>query len=139
MKDITNELKERLQDVERQCNLLQKNLERLTATENSLRTLLAIEEERWGEQQPLFLGIQSPRPEKGRTPLSRFLLTTLKEKPKPVIILSQEAQDAGLLKDSKYPNRAIHFALVGMKRGRLVEKINGLWKLKEQSGEGIQS
>jgi len=130
MKDITNELKERLQDVERQRNLLQKNLERLTATEDSLRTLLAIEEERWAEQQPLFAGTQSPKPERGRTPLSRFFLTTLKEKPKSAVVLSKEARDAGLLKDSKYPVRATHFALVGMKQGGLVEKRNGVWRLK---------
>lgn len=53
-------------------------------------------------------------------------------------ILKQEIQDAGLLKDSKYPGRAVHFALVGMKLGKLVEKINGVWKLKEQSGEGME-
>ena len=82
-------------------------------------------------------GIKVPRPEKGRTPLSRFLLTSLKDKPKSVTMLKQEVLDAGLLKDSKYPSRAVHFALVGMKRGNLVEKTNGIWKLNEQSGEGI--
>ena len=130
MKDITNELRERLRDVENQRARLQKNLERFTAVENSLKTLLGLEEERWGTQEPLLLGIKAPRPEKGKTPLSRFLLTTLKENPKSVIALTQEAQNAGLLKESKYPRRAIHFALVGMSRGGLVEKSNKVWKLK---------
>lgn len=139
MKDIRQELVERLKDIQTRHNSLQSELNRLAETEKSLKMLIRIEEERWGEQEPLFTGMRVPRAEEGRTPLSRFLLASLREKPKPVAVLKEEALNAGLLKESKYPNRAVHFALVGMKTGNRVEKSNGVWKLKKQSSEDTHS
>lgn len=127
MKDITRDLKERLMEAEAQHMRIQSELNTVTQLVNSLKALIDAEERRW-EQQPLFAGI--PNITKGRTPLSRFLISNLIQGPKSVDSLKQEAEGSGLLKDSKYPGRAIHFALVGMKRGGLVEKSNGLWHLK---------
>lgn len=62
--------------------------------------------------------------------LGKFLLATLRERPKNLDTLKREAQIAGLQFGSKHPGRVIHYALVGMAQNRLVERINGLWMLK---------
>lgn len=135
MKNITEELRERLEEVQRQQTILQRELDNLANLENGLKSLLEREENRWGGQIPMFAGQQTPTPKMGRTPLSKFLLDSLKRERKSVALLKDEVLATGLLKDSKYPKRAVHFALVGMKRGGLVEKIGAFWQLKETSGE----
>jgi serine phosphatase RsbU (regulator of sigma subunit) len=133
MKNITQELQERLDEVKRQKVILQKELENLVTTEAGLKSLLEHEQRRWG-QMTMLPNQQMHVPKTGSTPLSKFLLDSLKRGNKSVHLLKDEALALGLLKNSKYPNRSVHFALVALKRGGLVEKTGEFWHLKETSG-----
>lgn len=133
MKNITQELEERLQEVQRQRVILQRELEHLVANEAGLKSLLELEQRRWG-QITMLPNQQMHVPKTGSTPLSKFLLDSLKRGNKSVHLLKDEALALGLLKNSNYPNRSVHFALVALKRGGLVDKTGEFWHLKENSG-----
>lgn len=78
---------------------------------------------------------ESP-PSHGRNPLGRFLLEALQERGKSLQELKREAQGKGLTFPGKHPGRVLHYALVGMSQNRLVEKVNGMWRLKKFMGDG---
>lgn len=66
-------------------------------------------------------------------PLSRFLLEALAERGKSLEKLKREAKAKGFTFPGKHPGRVLHYALVGMAQNRLVEKSNGIWRLKKRS------
>jgi hypothetical protein len=72
------------------------------------------------------------RPQGQSNALGRFLLESLKEGGKTLGTLKAEATKAGFVYPGKQLGRVIHFALVGMAQNRLVEKVNGIWKVRDQ-------
>jgi len=129
MKDLRKEIKERLREIEERRLALQIQLDLLVTKEASLKTLLQDEDERWNDQLTLD-GMENINTSAGgRTPLARFILSNLKCGEKTTEQLSIELQKANIPLKSKFPKRALHFALVGMSNAGLVEKANGAWRL----------
>lgn len=133
MRDIRQDLRERLAEVEAQCAHHQRQVEALVEQERTLRALLNAEEARWPVQQPLIPGYETSKAsvtKNGHSPLGRFLIERLATGGKTLPMLKSEAEHAGILLTSKHPGRALHFSLVGMARNGYVEKVNGVWQLK---------
>jgi len=133
LRNISRELRDRLEEIGEQRSLLQRQLDTLTTHENSLKILLQAEEARWGLQKPLIPELVTTSADqrfKGRTPLARFLLGSLAKGAKSIETLKTEAKQANILTDKKMPGRTLHFGLVGMANAGMVEKVEGLWRLK---------
>jgi hypothetical protein len=152
MKDITIELQHRLLDIQGRIAFTRKELGRLLNLESSIKVLL--ENEPQGTKQETTQGLvpatetgyhtnghglypqntqSRGKKEKGRSEIAQFLIRVLEKGPLSVRDLKAEAQAEGLLLESKYPSRSVHFCLVGMKKGKLVEKEGKLWKLAEKA------
>ena len=136
MRDIRNDLAERLKDIEAERTRLLQRLDELTPTEQALQALLAEEEARWSRLQPPLFAVQSERTngKKARTEVSQFLMNALADgKPKAVQALKESALKLGIAFGSKKPGRVIHMALLGMAQNGLVEMVTkGVWKVKEK-------
>jgi hypothetical protein len=140
MKDIRQDLKERLADIEQERARLQARLAELTHIESGLKSLLEDEDKRWKptpEMLPLF-----PRPQvdgngKYTSPLSRSIVDSLKFGPRSLKELKETARLDGIDFGDKNAGRSIHFALVGMAQNNLVERLeNGKWRLAHENEKG---
>ncbi len=129
MKDIRNELTERLIAVKDERDKLQKRLQHLSDKEETLRTLLEEEELHFGNKQLSLSGIATFRGER-HTPLASSLLDALADgQPRDVRQLAALVRTQGYDFGAKNPGRVVHFALVGLKQAKTVESIGpGVWR-----------
>lgn len=137
MRDIRDDLRERLDTITAEKRRLEEQLASLTRQEASVKTLLADEDDRWSRMQPkLFSGngqSQRRQEELTGTPLSKMIREILSDD------VARSAREIGdLVKQQgypfgeKHPSRAVHFALIAMEQSKLVEGQKGVWKLGRQ-------
>lgn len=137
MKDITNDLKERIGELLAQRAQLQRQLDALTQREAMLRSMLEYEQMRWPEQ-PSLPGLDKTNGRRLSSPLSRFIVETLGSYGSQSLDeLKRRALDLGLDFEDKNAGRVLHFALVGMARNNIVkrEADTGKWRLVQPEGE----
>jgi hypothetical protein len=130
MRDIRSDLQERLDAVAKDRFALQAQLTELDHIETGIKALMQ-------REGMLFVaasnGNGSHSEAEIRTPLSQFVLQTLREaqQPMPLDKVRDEAIKAGLDFGDKSPGRVVHWALVGMAQHGSVEKLKSGWRIKE--------
>jgi len=140
MKDIRKDLRERIKDTRTQQEHLQFRIKELDKKATMLESLLKQEESEWKARQPSLLELGERVPVKTHTELSRFLLTSLSDgNPHGTDELVALAQTKGIRIKGKFPRRAVHFALVGMKQNNLVEMVRSrVWKIAGKGGGKVE-
>jgi len=138
MKDIRNDLKERIGELQALRAQLQRQLDTLAEREAMLHSMLEYERMRWPEQA-ILPGLDKTNGHRLWTPLSRFIVETLGTYgPQSLDELRRRALDHGHDFKGKSPGRALNFALVGMARNRIVKKLDtGKWKLAHPDDESV--
>jgi hypothetical protein len=132
MRDIRHDLKERLAYIEQERARIQASvqgrLSELDQMEAGIKSLMRLEE----------LGFTSGNghgkaADDGTTPLSRLILGLLRNSKSPLSVNDFKASAKAMQFDfgTKAPGRVIHWGLVGMQQGGIVEKKGGKWHLKE--------
>ena len=139
MRDIRSDLKERLKYVDTELQAVESKAQSLHALRQTLQTMLAAETDQWngvaGNQTPLAKGngnaIHAKAEPRGTT-LSAILRDELADhKQLHLKELAKAAVDRGYPFGDKSPGRVVHFALVGMQTGKLVEQVGkGVWRLQ---------
>jgi hypothetical protein len=134
MRDIRDDLKERLAAIDAEADKLKAQLESLSLKKAPIQKLLQEEDARFAKSdQVLFAGVHD-EPGKYSTPLSRIILGKIRLNGGIASLedLKQAAEDAAYNFGEKQPGRSIHFALIGMAQSGLVESMgDSVWKLKE--------
>jgi hypothetical protein len=134
MRDIRPDLRERLGSIEQERARIkatvQGQLEELDQQEVGVKALLQQEERRFASNNGN--GIHHAA-DGGTTPLSRLILAYLRNSNGPVSMDDIKASALANKFDfgEKAPGRVIHWGLVGMQQGGIVEKKGGKWHLKE--------
>lgn len=134
MRDIRQDLRERLAAIRARREALERTMSTLAAQEESYSKLLEEEESMWEQvNPPLFAGAE----ERAQgSPLSQVLLDTLKSKSGTASLeeLKEAAVRRGVPFGGKRPGRVIHFAMLGMQQHKLVDRrTDGNWILVEQA------
>jgi hypothetical protein len=131
MRDIRNDLRERLQAVGAERMELQAKLSALQGTESGLKALLRDEEERLARQSP---SLFPPTESINGSGLRELVHKALQEKNRPADLeeikndIARTSYDFG----DKKPGRAIHFALIGLSQTGVVNRLqDGRWVLGE--------
>jgi hypothetical protein len=129
VRDITEDLRQRLSKIRIERGVLQSRLQWLDKVEASLAD--ALEYERAGVdagQAFLSFGVQ---PEEERTPIAQFLREALSDlRPRSLDDLKRAAEERGVAFGDKTPGRSLHFALVGMQQGGIVQRTeDGNWRM----------
>jgi len=142
LRDIRDDLKERLAAIDTEADKLKAQLNSLTQKRLSLQALLEEEEARFAKgDQNLFAGAPD-EPGKYATPLSKIILGKIKYNGGSATLedLKRAAESAAYDFGEKQPGRSIHFALIGMAQNGLVENLgDGVWRIKEgRRANGIQ-
>ena len=132
MRDIRQDLKERLASVFAKRTSLMKELNEVDEQASMIKALLEAEDSMWREiNPPLFEGAN----EKPSSPLSQVLLDCLRTRAGAASLdeLKDAAVQRGIPFGGKQPGRVIHFAMLGMAQHDLVERTSdGRWELKER-------
>jgi hypothetical protein len=135
MRDIRQDLRERIDKLESERLELQTQLEQLSRREITLKALLLEEDSRWSTQERLFPAEGEHPPTNGhRTAYSKFLIQALIDHHGPIRldVLKALAQQRGINFEGKNPGRVLHFALLGMAQNGVVEMVEkGVWRLKQ--------
>lgn len=134
MRDIRQDLRERLASVRAKRASLERAIDALSAQEASINKLLEEEEAMWDEVNPGLFAGAGERPQ--GTPLSQVLLETLRTKSGTASLeeLKEAAVRCGVPFGGKQPGRVIHFAMLGMQQHKLVDrKTDGRWTLVEHA------
>jgi hypothetical protein len=130
LRDIRQDLRERLASIKAARESMQDNLRQLTEQQATLEKLLEAEEALWQPVTPSLF----PECEDGT--LRQVLIDTLKAKDGAASLeeLKDAATERGVPFGRKQPGRVIHFAMLGMAQNRLVERTaDGRWELRKQS------
>jgi len=134
MRDIREDLEERLRNLVSEKEGLQGRIKLIEQKITKLEDLLKQEESFWETQLQhdlFFPHMKSTQTE--RSPLSKFLLSILKDgNPHQLEELFVLARNQDVVASSKYPRRAINFALVGLQRYNMVERIDGAWRISNK-------
>ncbi len=135
MKNITDDLKERVSELEIEIAEAQRKLSSLTDRKISLTSLIEVEESRWQRRQPSLLPESTPSlslESKRLSPLSQFLLSSLKDGEKTLEELKEKVKVNNIPIKAVKPGRGIAVALVKLSHRGLTEKDkkDGKWKLK---------
>lgn len=133
MRDIREDLRQRLVKISAQRAEFQARLRWLDEMEEHIKAALEYERahsELDVDQVSLFPEIA---PEGERTATAKFIRDALSDlQPKTLDELKAAAERRGLIFGNKNPGRVLHFALVGMKQGGIVDRDHeGRWWLKE--------
>ena len=135
MRDIRDDLKERLETIEKEkANAsikLERTLLELDARERVLEDLLRQENVRAHEGQPeLFIASLLTEAEH-ETPLTRFILQAMADgQVWSLEKLKARAEEAGIMTDTDSPGRSLHGALLALKARGLSEIMEkGVWRL----------
>ena len=138
MRDIRSDLQERLDNVEKELHGIEGKYKSLQTMRENLRAMLAAESAQWaqlGAQKPLFSSANGngshAESENNNSTLSNILRDALADqKKKHLKELSKAAVDRGYPFGQKKPGRVVHFALLGMRSGQLVDQLGeGWWRL----------
>jgi hypothetical protein len=138
MRDIRSDLRERLDDLERQRVALVSKLEDLDAQRATVGALLHAEQERFGNVETTtddgtIVVLSDLRPTHTLGSLMRGLLGDGSQRSTQE--LAELAVSKGHPFGAKKPGRSVHFALVGLERAGQVERgEGGRWRLA--NGEG---
>jgi hypothetical protein len=133
MRDIRQDLRERLDKLESERLELKTQLEQLSRREVTLKALLQEEDSRWATQVGLFPTEREPLLTNGdRTAYAKFLVQAMAtHEPMTLDVLKDLAHQKGVEFDGKNPGRVLHFALLGMSQNGVVEMVeSGVWRLK---------
>jgi hypothetical protein len=140
MRDIRQDLRERLTQVQQQRTALEKQIATLEDREASLKALLQQEEENT-RIQSVTMGTAAARAN-GRysTPLARFVLRAFTKQDRCSLReLRAAAVKEGFQFGRKSPGRSIHFLLLGMKQNGMVERSrDGTWSLTERARQEVE-
>lgn len=132
MRDITKDLEERIEDVEKERAQLQRQISVLDQKAETLTTMLESERARWPEQASLPGLVSGNGAGWLASPFSRFLQHALSDgRPRKLHELKLLATNQGIDFKGKSSGRTLHFALVGMQQNGLVERLKKTreWKL----------
>jgi hypothetical protein len=122
-------LRERLRAVEEELARLARRQEILLEFRERLRVLIANEDMLHGEGDVDETTVPPLHPTGGNRSLSDYILRALATGPKTLEQLKQVGSHWGPLRDSNSPGRALNFALVGLQKGKYVERLkDGSWK-----------
>jgi hypothetical protein len=132
MRDIRQDIRERLDKLESERLELKSQLEQLSRRELTLKALLQEEDSRWSTQVDLFYGTGGMLTNGDRTAYAKFLGQALaNHEPATLDALKDLARQRGLDFEGKNPGRVLHFALLGMQQNGTVEMVeSGVWRLK---------
>lgn len=125
MKDIRSVLGERLTEIAAEKQSLQARLCAVESEEDLVKSLLALEEQRFGSgTYKVIAAVTVSHPEAdhadtngfGDTPVSKLILETLKSSTRPVGLdeFKRRALEAKIDFGAKKPGRVLHWALVGL-------------------------
>lgn len=136
MRDIRADLQERLTHVEKELRTIEAKFNNLQSLRETLRVMVAAEAEKWdglGAQKGLFTNGNGAthEAESHATPLSAILQEVMSDRKKVHLKdIAEAVVKHGYPFGEKKPGRVLHFALLGMKSGGLVERLGeGYWKL----------
>jgi hypothetical protein len=144
MRNITEDLQDRLTDIKAEREKLQLRLEELDRAESGIQILLKQEEGRWKalqDSQPSLFAAHHHASGNGsaRSPLTKLLLEALSDgTPKNTVTLSRIAVERGYPFGEKNPRKSVHFAMVALSNGDMVRKSkpDQLWRLvTKQKGD----
>lgn len=133
MRDIREDLRQRLQSIAAQRGEMQARLQWLDQAETHIKGLLEYERiQAELNQEPLFA--EPIRPDEDRTEIAQFLRDALADgAPRSLDDLKKAAAVRSINFHEKIPGRVLHFALLGMAQGGVVEMVDkGVWKLKTE-------
>lgn len=133
MKNITDDLKERVSELEIEIAEAQRELDSLIDRKISLLSLIEVEENRWQTRQASLLPESTPSlslDTKKLRPLSKFLLSNLKDGEKTLEELKEKVGVNNIPIKAVKPGRGIAVALMRLSLKGLTEKKDGKWRLK---------
>ncbi len=138
MRDIREDLQERLEEVEVQRAELGRRLQSLNERAQMIADMLKVEEQRWAERQAAFptLTPNGKKAQRVTTPLGRVLVAVLADQRQHSLDdLKAAAANAGMDFGKKHPGRVIHFALIGMQQNKIVKRTpSGEWQIWKNGG-----
>lgn len=138
MRDIREDLRQRLQSIAIQRGQLQARLAWLDQAEANIKGLLEFEKMQVDADQQVLFEQEPPVGEEERSAIARFLRDVLMDgRPRTLDELKQAAFTRGLAFGDKNPGRVLHFALLGMAQSGIVEMVGkGIWQLGRGNGSG---
>jgi hypothetical protein len=124
--------------VEKELDGIEGKVKSLQALRTNLQAMLAAESEQWAgltDQKTLFPSVNGAGANEiqvASTPLSKILRDELADQKHHTLKdLAKAAVKRGYPFGQKAPGRVVHFALLGMKGGNLVQQLGkGVWKLQ---------
>jgi|SRR5471030_2712600 hypothetical protein len=133
MRDIREDLRQRLTMIAAQRGQLRAKLSWLDEAEAHIKGLLDYEHVQAEMEQPFLFDAFSEETE--RSPVAQFLRDALADlQPKTLDELKARALARGLDFKGKNPGRVLHFALVGMAQSGLAESLgSGSWRFNNQT------
>lgn len=138
MRDIRQDLRERLKAMEAETAALQKRLADLDQYCKRLQAVLDLEEARWAGKQPLLFEEHRDEKRGEHETLGTFLRRTMSDgQVWSLERLKEVAKRENINFRGKRPGSALHFALVALKNAGQVElEGRGLWRLMRRTGSG---
>lgn len=118
MRDIREDIRERLALVERKIADFQRALQQQEEIKASYERILALEEARAG-----FRALNVTQGET-KPPVADFIIGLLRGRPRTKDELTQQAEQAGYYADGSV-GRAVHMALVNMERSGRIREVRG--------------
>jgi hypothetical protein len=134
MRDIREELKQRLSQIEYQRATLRSRMVWLDEMETHIKAALEYEKMHSDPGQANLFSEEPLGVERSAT--GRFIREALSDlRPKTLDELKLAAEQRGMMFGEKNPGRVLHFALVGMKQSGIVERsAEGRWRLLTKPG-----
>lgn len=137
MRNIGQELNNRLRALDEERRVIERRLQTLTELEKALKLLIAEENiQLQGQQLPL----RSVRSVNGKhseelSPLGRFLVEIIADgAARPLKSIAELANNRGWDFQGKNPSRVLHFALIGLKRrGYAQSEPPSIWRLTSKA------
>ena len=138
MRDIRQDLQERLEEIEVERAQIGRRIQVVQERAQMVAAMLKAEEQRWAERQAAFPSL-TPNGKKAKrvtTPLGRVLVAALADQRQHSLDdLKEAAVNAGMDFGKKHPGRVIHFALIGMQQNKIVERTpSGEWQIWKNGG-----
>ncbi len=137
MRNIRDELAQRLQKVRDERNQLTHRLDRLGQLERAIDLLIKEEDlpNRTSQLSPLPVKAVTGHKVIGRTELSRFIVKALADgTPRSLSKLVQQAKNENFDFHDKAPKRVLHFALVGLQHNSYAKMLErSVWQLTKKA------
>ncbi len=135
MRDIRNDLKERLESLDAELVELRSQLEKAQEAREHLVALWTVETSKWAKFESLtsdgenLLQVQKG---KAKSPLARLILEKLSDRKSHTLIeLCKEAATREIPFGNKSPKRTLHMAILGLAKGGGIERVSrNNWRLK---------